>query len=59
MPNQTLPQLLSTTHFKYDIFSLVNSKAWKSADKPWFLRKSPSVNLGSELENQNPDPYAA
>ena len=47
MPNQTLPQIMSTTHFKYKVYFLVNSKTGKSADKPWFMRKYPSVNLDS------------
>jgi len=38
---------MSTSHFKYDVFSLVNSKVRKSVDKPRFEQKSSSVNLDS------------
>ena len=34
-----------------DVFSLVKSKARKSADKQRFLRKIPLVNLGSVHAN--------
>ena len=39
---------MTTTHFKYDVYSLVNSKERKAADKPRFKWKSSSVNLDSE-----------
>ena len=39
---------MSTTHFKYDVYFLMNSKTGKSGDKPRFMRQYPSVNLYSD-----------
>ena len=45
MPNRTLPRIMSTTHFKYDVFSLENSKTLKTVDKPCEFEL---VNLNSD-----------